>query len=311
MHRNYHEVTADTHRGLGCELGKKFGHLIRDSVPWFKRQRGWSHKFRKARACWPLVVEAFPQVADEIIGYASASRVSARDLFTIVVEDEYGCTSAIANNGKLLGHNEDWNASDKDEICVLRKTVGDTSILELFYYSGIGGNAVSINSHGVVQATNTLYHTDHRAVGIPRNILARRFSETNDPLTIYDELVRTKQSSGYAHSYLTPSVPLCMEYSATRQRLFAPGPTLLHTNHYLDSHLRKVCDGGHNSKLRRSKGIGLLSDGMSPADMKKLLRTRPIMNRNTLASVVVDSESRLAHIWLLRENSKGWVPYEY
>src|SRR5690606_27823275 len=103
------------------------------------------------------------------------------------------------NGGKLLLHNEDWDPEAANAVCVLEKTVGELTILELYYYGiPLGGSAVSINSNGTIQAINSLDHSD-REVGVPKVVIARWLSESRDIVANLELIRGISRASGYNH----------------------------------------------------------------------------------------------------------------
>jgi len=67
------------------------------------------------------------------------------------------CSTVIANNGKLVGHNEDWG-DGKEVIAIVKKTLTDSGLtmIDLYYYHTLGSNGFSVNSNGVIHGANTL-----------------------------------------------------------------------------------------------------------------------------------------------------------
>ena len=101
------------------------------------------------------------------------------------IEFHEKCTTFVINNGQKLSPIMKIGKDSKNDIYILRKTIKDTTLLELYYYNTLGGISISINSFGLVQAINTLEHIDSQ-IGVPRNIIARWLSETKDPEMDYE-----------------------------------------------------------------------------------------------------------------------------
>ena len=201
-HTNYFEIEADTSYELGMRKGELFGEPLRETLDDLKTEKHCERPGKQAIPYRKLTEKLFPHLIEELKGYADAARVSFDDLWLLCIEDELPdsandkCTTFVTNYGFLVAHNEDWNSVAKDEICILRQTVGDLTVFQLFYLNTLGGNSISINSHGFVHAVNTLTHTDRR-VGVPRNIVARWLSETRSPESDYSKLQQMKRASGY------------------------------------------------------------------------------------------------------------------
>jgi len=321
-HRNYFEIAADTHYELGLRKGELFGSIMRQSLKEEKQSGSWSANLERARSYVGITAMLFPQLIEEVHGYAEGARVCFEDAWALLLEDELAefaherCTTIITNGGSLIAHNEDWEVNAKESICVLRKTVGDVSILELFYVNSLGGNAISINSHGFVHAVNSLVHRDHQ-LGVPRNIVARWLSETKNPEVDFWTLARLPRSSGYHHNIVSPDGRIwSIECTATRQTIVKPKSPYVHTNHYLtDLAKYEGGDGIRGTRTRYRCASERVRKQMSLANVQDLLhdtsegRSDSIFNNRTIAQMIVDVEQRTAYVWLRREDEKGWVPY--
>jgi hypothetical protein len=110
---------------------------------------------------------------------------------------------------------------------------------------------------------------------------------------------------------------LDIECSATRQVLLRPELPHVHTNHFLASDLAdcEAADGADSTFKRQAKACALARPAMTVSELMALSGDgaghgrNNIMNRATIARVIVDLEKRHAHIWLERESSTGWVGY--
>jgi hypothetical protein len=108
-----------------------------------------------------------------------------------------------------------------------------------------------------------------------------------------------------------------LECTATRHVLSRPATPYAHTNHYLDGELAAFedSDGDRSTRRRYERACALMREPMTMAQVMALNgdttqgATNSIMNRNTIARVVVDFDARAALIWLGRERQKGWVAY--
>ena len=124
-------------------------------------------------------------------------------MWTVALDDELGggrekCTTIITNSGRLINHNEDWEVGSEDRLCVVRKTVGRLTTLELFYKNTVGGNAVGINSRGFVHAVNEM-HAEKR-LGVPRDLIARWLADSSSPEKDFWRFARMRRSSGGARN---------------------------------------------------------------------------------------------------------------
>jgi hypothetical protein len=324
-HRNYHEISGNSPAECGAELGRCFGSIIRDYVEAAREEADdWKELTREAEALLACTNRAFPAYVEELQAYASAARVPLLDLWTMSIEDELGdddvekCTTVVTNGGRLISHNEDWDADAVADICVLKKRCGDVTTLELYYYGcPLGGSALSICSNGFVQAINSLSHSDGQ-VGVPKLVIGRRLSELRNIDKELGSVLAVPRSSGFAHNLVHRSGQVTsVECTATKQVVTRPALPFVHTNHMLDAKLEKLAgpaDG--KSTFRRYDTACTLAD--AAMDTPALVRlsgdetsgkTNSIFNRNTIARAIVDLDRRVADIWLRREAQKQWVSY--
>jgi hypothetical protein len=269
-----------------------------------------------------LVNRAFPALVMELKGYAEGAGASFEDLWTLCLEEEYEyvdkCTTIVTNGGKLTGHNEDWDISAQDGLCVLKKSIGSLTILELFYLNTLGGNAISINSHGIVQAINSLPIYKHQD-GIPRNIMARWVSQARSLKEAVQGLLSHKRSSGYHHTLvdLIEGASLSIECSARKAYATKPVLPFVHTNHYIAQAyaFEEEDEDRLDSRMRYQLALKKAMPHMSETSLKELLGDRrgqhehDVFNERTIARMVVNQDEMRASIWLLREKERGWVDY--
>ncbi|PRQ02015.1 C45 family autoproteolytic acyltransferase/hydolase [Enhygromyxa salina] len=323
MHDNFHEISADTYYELGRQKGSLFGDVLRRSIEDEATDPCWRARVSQALDSLRPARKAFPHLVEELEGYAAAAGAAFEDLWALNMEDETGdtgagrCTTVVTGGGRMIAHNEDWHRDVKSSVCVLQKTVGSLTILELFYMNTLGGNSISINSHGIVHAVNSLTHRDS-GTGVPRNLTARWLSETSDPSSDDERLCRLRRTSGYSHTLVDMNGRIWnIEASAKQQHLTRPPSPFIHTNHYL-THLRSLESEantlGTHSRLARASAR--VTDSMTPAALRDLMDDRSdgaelsIFNDRTVARMIVDLDQLRAHIWLLREAEQGWLAYD-
>ncbi|MBX9589012.1 MAG: C45 family peptidase [Hyphomonadaceae bacterium] len=324
VHRNYHEVAGETPRACGRELGRLFGPVVRDYIMEERDSKAWQRRRRDAEVLWSCTLKHFPAYAEELQAYADAARLPLLDLWTMSIEDELDddesekCTTVVTNGGRLIAHNEDWDADAADDICILKKTCGSVTTLELYYYGcPLGGTALTICSRGYVQAINSLSHSDWQP-GIPKIVLARAVSELSDADAELGRLLAVPRSSGFAHNLIHRSGRLTVvECTATRHVVDRPPTPFVHTNHMLHPDLARLAgDPDGKSTFRRyDTACSLVRASMDEASLMRLTgdtargRTDSVLNRNTIARAIVDLDRRVVKFWLRREDRQGWVDY--
>lgn len=323
-HRNYHEISGDTPHACGHELGRLFGPIVRDYIADAREDGAWQARRRQAQPLLAQTAKFFPAYVEELEAYASAAGLPLIDLWTLSIEDELDddgcerCTTIVTNNGRLIGHNEDWDPDAADDICILKKRCAGVTTLELYYYGcPLGGVALSVSSRGLAQAINSLDHTDWQ-VGVPKLVLARRLSEIRNVDAELGGLLAVPRSSGFAHNLIDRSGRVTLvECTATRHSVHYRDNPSVHTNHMLCPELGRF-QGHHEGKstLRRyGSACDLVRPMMDPQDMSKLLSDQSrgsnssVFNRNTIARAIVDLDRRTASFWLRRESRKGWIDY--
>ena len=321
-HDNYFEFQADCTFDLGQLMGACFKDVVLTKMNDIRRDAGWLQTLNRAQKYLPITKKYFPQYIQKLEGYAKGAGVDFMELWTISLQDDLAyyraehCTSIITNGGMLVAHNEDWSNDAKDDLCVIKKTVGDLTILELHYITSLGGTAISINSYGYIQCINSLSHTDWQ-IGVPRNVMARFMSETKDPVKNFERLKSTPRSTGYNYNIVSPGGKLwSIESTALRQLLIEPTVPFIHTNHYLADEL-KPYDEGHSrsSSARYAYAKEHVRQNMSVSDIEGIMSntsrgsTLSIFNEDTVGRMIVDVQSRVAKIWLKRESDKGWINY--
>jgi hypothetical protein len=324
IHRNYHEITGISPAACGRELGRLFGPVVRKYVQVERTEQAWHRRRRAAGALLASTQSYFPAYVEELQAYAQAAGVPLLDLWTMSVEDELDdgqtekCTTVVTNGGRLIIHNEDWDADAADDICIVRKTCRGVTTLELYYYGcPLGGTALSICSRGYVQAINSLDHSG-RQRGVPKVVIARRLSELRDLNAELDAVLAVPRSSGFSHNLVHYTGSLTsVECTATRYIAHRPAIPFVHTNHLLHptmSDLEGAYDG-RGTFRRYDAACNLARSSMAEDEVMRLVcdetngSTDSIFNRNTIARAIVDLDRRIARFWLKRESKKGWVEY--
>lgn len=319
-HKNFFIFSAENNYDLGEKMGARFRIECQASVSESSKHPYWIQKKEIAQSRIALHMEQFPQYITELQGYASGAHVDFLDLFTLSLEDEVDsalgehCTSIIAGQGSLIGHNEDWDESSANDICIVQKTIQDTTILELYYYNTLGGNACSINSYGYISMVNSLPF-QHTSPGISKNFLARFLSETNNPATDSKKITRIPKMSAYSVTLARSPIEIFnIEFDATRTTKRKITPPFVHTNHFLFRDNPPLPDEVSTTFDRFAVAQENISVIRSMHELETLTETSAgnssdILNVRTLARVLVHIENKKVHIWLRRENERGFITY--
>ena len=322
MHVNYFEINARCHFDLGKLTGKLFQKKIQEQLTCLRQLKGWSLLIQKAEAYLKPTIECFPLLYEEIIGYSEGADLPIKELWTILIEDELlassleKCTLIVTNQGKIIGHNEDWQADAKDYLALVKKQIGELIIFELHYQGSLGGNSISINSHGYVQSINSLSHSD-RQIGVPKNIIARFLSETKSPQEDCQKIATILRASGYHHAFISrEGKTWSLECSAKRASFSETSSPFVHTNHYLSD--LNDCDQANNEEGSFTRFDFVwknIKNNMSAKEVKLLLENQSnghrlsVFNRRTIGQMMIDFSSSNVDVWLAREKEKGWLRY--
>ena len=321
-HKNYYEINVRDNYDLGLKTGELLESITRSSLEKRKKKVNWKAKTENAKKYLEVTNKFFPQYIEEINGYAVASHISFEDLWTLMTDVEMSqdnpekCTSFVTRNGKIISHNEDWEKDSENDICVLKKTLKNITLLELYYYNTLGGVSISVNSHGYVQAINTLDHTDSQ-IGVPRNIIARWLSETKDIEKDYKKLILIPRANGYNHVIVNRESVWNLECTASQQILLKPPHPFIHTNHCLSEKLIPFEKTEHltHTFQRYEKAKSLVKNKMLMEEIMKVNgdisegSRASIMNERTIAKMIIDLKNKIAKIWLKRESEKDWIDY--
>lgn len=323
-HDNFHCLEGRDDIAIGHAMGETYGRIMADYLDESRRDSDWPSIVAASARPLQITRQYFPALIEELEAYAAAANVPFRDLWALAIADDFDttaperCTTVVTNNGRLIAHNEDWDADAREDVAILKTVRPGLTVLEIYYYGcPLGGVALSMSSNGYIQAINSVNHTDARN-GVPRSILARAMSRIADPETELDRLLAVPRASGFAHTLVDRNGGiLAIECSATRHVVSRPGSPFVHTNHALEPALAKVAGGppSPSSEARYKMARARCDAEMTPTGLTVLMddrsagRKKSICNPNTIARGIVDLDRQTAGFWLKRENSRGWIQY--
>jgi len=323
-HQNFHVFEARDHIDIGHQLGNRFGAILRDYLAEVRDSEFWGSQDDTSQLLLNITREHCPRQIEELQAYAAAASVPFNDLWMLMVEEELSsdyverCTTVVTNSGRLVAHNEDWDADAAEDICIVKKSVGATKVLELYYYGcPLGGVALSIHSNGWIQTVNSLDHADWQP-GVPKSVVARIVSECRNTESELEKLFALPRCSGFAHNLIDRHGRVTsVECTARRHCLTTPSLPFVHTNHVLSPALISWDDAQHKKSTNKRYDCACesIQPAMNESTVIELMSDREhgkvssVFNRNTIARAVVDLEQRQASFWLRREAELGWVPY--
>lgn len=327
-HRQYHHIKAKTPFEMGEALGRTFGPALQ---PYWKGLKPLSEGVQSYIAdCYTLTAHVFPQYTAEIEGYAKGAGVSIQTLWHFLLEDDIDalsgekCTSFVTNKGRLLGHNEDWNPQSAARLFILHRELAGKTLFEFHYGGTLGGNAFSVNGHGVAVLVNSQDATpvDTSMPRIPTNVLARFVAETADPAECVEQLKTLPRMAGYAHTMIDLKSGHHRLLEASQHDVASEEITVfpfIHANHYILDEMVKLNIDPYSEEKTTYPRYAAAQRGTAPRmdveAAQKLLEDETggpncsLLNRRTLAGVVLDADAKTAHIRVAAEADKGWVPY--
>lgn len=322
-HSNFFSVVAKDNFEFGVLMGEKFGEFARNTINENIQRPDWSIRQERAKEYLDVTNRYFPNYVAELQGYAEGAKVDFLNLWTTSLEEEVHqgladkCTTIVTNEGKLISHNEDWGKDSENHVCLLLKKVGEITILELYYLNTLGGNSISINSHGFVISVNTLVHSDKK-LGIPRNVIARWLSETKNPEGDFLKLKKLPRSLGFSFNILNRKGEIWnIEYNSQGATLVRPHSPYVHTNHYLaELKSYEMNDNSSGSFDRYEVACSKVKPRMTVSELIDLTNDKSrgdlmsIMNERTIAKMVIDLENLVVKVWMRRENNIGFVDYK-
>lgn len=336
-HDHYHEIAAQTHQELGLATGRAFGTALH---PFLGRQSDVPVKMRVyLEDCMALTRQHFPDYVAEIEGYAAGAGADLMQLWQMMLEDDLSalpmakprpgaekCTSFVTNHARLMGHNEDWDEEAQQRLFILRRVLYGRTTLELHYAGTLGGNAVSINDAGMIQMINSLpcEPVDTTIPRVPTNLIARHLSDCEDITQGFDYIRGLPRMGGYAHTLINvrpDGKHVMAELSQNDQSITdITAYPAVHANHFvlegmekynrdrgkrtLSSHQRyETACTGTSENMTAEEAMTLLEDTGNGPDFS-------LLNKRTIAGVVIDLEDACAWIRLSGEADKGWLRYE-
>ena len=270
-------VEGENNEEFGANLGEEFKNSAQ--ARWKKElaMPDWQSRLNYALSLLPQTEKYSPNYIRELQAYAKATGIPFKDLWTISLEQEVGddendhCTSMVTNNGNLIGHNEDFEPGAQDHISILRSRIGNLIRFELFYEHTLGGSGITVNSNGFVHVVNTLSHRRRRP-GVPKHVITRFLSETENPIHDLAHVKMLKRHAGYSHTFINKKGHILnAEFSAANARLGFRLAPWVRTNHYLSKSMENEEIGEHryDSAMRLATAQKRLRPIMTTEELKE------------------------------------------
>lgn len=315
----YLSIKADNNYELGLVIGKTIRKKIKINIQ--KKLGGLSLNqlnsyIRETRPYLKICTKYLPSLIDELKGLSDGANVSFEHIFLINCREVFDkiaserCTTVLIRQdyGYYVGHNEDWEEGTEADLYSIQATVNNHTLVGLNYSCELLGNAIFINSHGVIQAINDLSHKEMR-LGIPKNFIARKILETKNIQEILAVFRTYPRASGFNHVIVAQNSCLNIEttasYTDIQEINIFP---FIHTNHYLGK--LKIYENWRSSKTfeRYIRAKELTRQVKNKRDLRRFLANTEgypvsIWNDETIASVIVDLKHKYMEIVTARDKS--------
>jgi hypothetical protein len=238
---------------VGLAIGRRFGEQVRSGL---ERRREWFTGLRdfmlddRATRMEPFVAAAeehFPDVVEELRGWASGAELAFEDLLALNLKAELatmkksrvpetpGCsTLALAHAGRtLLAHNADGNGTYGDLMFLVRVTQPGKPAFTCLTYPGIlCGNGPAINEAGIIVTTNYIGGLDVRP-GVPRYVISRAAIQADSVVEAVKTMTHPERAFSFHYNLgsLEEQRILSVESSVDRYRVWEVEGLYVHTNH--------------------------------------------------------------------------------
>lgn len=331
---------SGSHREMGRQIGEARREQIQHSVEnaraliaqsYAQLELTWDGAQIQARKYLPFAEERYPQYVDELRGIAEGANVNFDEVVTLntmeaVTMDALHltrCTSFAVNeeltaDGHVLAaHNEDWVPEDEDDVYVISARPNEEPPYLAMTYGGLLPN-VGFNAYGIAQLIDSVYPTDSR-IGIPRLVVARAILSARRISGAIGRALIPHRAAGYNHLLVHESGEMySLEVSARRfEILHGTDGYMVHTNHYLTSHMKEVENDPEeliSSRVRYFRALRLLHQSQSHS-IKTLQSIQkdhvnipnsicnhnisgidPLDREKTICALVIDLTAREMHI---------------
>ncbi len=254
---------AGTHREMGQQIGEAARVQVQNSVAnarilidaaYNSLELTWDGAKIQSRKYLPFAEERYPQYVDEMRGIAEGAHVPFDDIMVLnameaVTMDALHltrCTSMAVSDERtadghvLAAHNEDWIPEDESDVLIISAKPDKEPPFLAMTYGGLLPN-VGFNAYGIAQLIDTVYPSDSR-IGIPRLVVARAVLSSRRISGAIGRTLVQHRAAGYNHLLIHESGEIySIEVSARKfEILYANEGYMVHTNHYIDPHMREV-----------------------------------------------------------------------
>ncbi len=178
-------------KGRGYKIGMAIGEKQKKEIKYLLEKLIVPQKLlKRAESALPRHEKFFPDFIAELKGIADGAKVDFSRLFAFnCFEDhcrfrnhEEKCTTIFwkNNENKFIGHNEEEFAADYGKLILVKANLDKkNSFLTLNYPGLLCGDTISINSHGIIHAIDTIYPKKEYENGFARDFIGRALLESS------------------------------------------------------------------------------------------------------------------------------------
>lgn len=282
---------------IGSKLKSRIKILSQKSLPKIKNYNKKITPFLK------YTKRKYPELIEELKGLSDGSDISFELMFAFncreAFENKYErCTTIVDPDRKIIAHNEDWNG-DISNIYILKAKIKNLKIISLNYALELSGTSVAVTAD-IIQTINDLSSNDMQ-IGIPKNFIARKILETKSIEEI-ESVLNSKRASGFNHIIKTHEGFFNIETTSKKYFIEKIEEKFTHTNHYLSMLREFEATKSKTTKIRLKRSIELLKT----KQYMKILSTKPVLSKRTLASVIIKENSILVKPNRINENYRKY-----
>lgn len=247
---------------LGLTVGRAARTLLEKALAGYRRSlkaEGLGEPWGMPEIYLDKTKETFPHLVEELQGIADGSGLTFKELFFLNALEEaldqkpqQACSAVglYANGQAWLGHNEDWYATDRDTVIVIRGRPKNkpafVSVTAAPFLAAVG-----MNEAGLAQGVNSVDSIDNRP-GIPRMFSARAVLEATTLDEAKQNAAPADRAGGYNYLLVSSDGRLGnFETTATETDFLPASSVACHTNHYISPRLMPLaCPATEHSKFR-------------------------------------------------------------
>jgi len=328
--------TRGTHYEIGFTLGKECKNQIQNIIQKEERVQNKNRYTQKRYEQALDTIKPYTDILDELHGMADGACVDFEQVarLNIIELDNQiapgdNCSSFVVHNTDnfILGHNEDGMGETDDVFILEAQFPSGFKILSLCYYGLLPGNAVTINSSGLVISCNALTINDGQD-GESKRLVARRLINSHSIEEFYAILKSTQRARGQNYILIQNNLVVDIESSATNQFLNEFSGNCYHYNNFIFPEMQRYEAASTEGKdyIRSREAAKTYQSLSNLTDIKKILsshKNTPYSfcghgkegggDLKTLASVYVDFFKK--KIWigygLACESELQAIPFDH